>query len=103
MTTTDLQLVRIIKNAGGDPAGITEAVWSAGYRKIDFTTEQIIDIAVNMTGDCIYLKMPLETLPKTLDDISKCHLNGVIDEAQWDGSPAMIAMEILMNGYRNER
>lgn len=79
---------------------ITDAVWKAGYRKTDFTTEQIIDITVSMTGDSILLKLPHDTLPKTLDDISKYQLNDIICDAHWDNSPAIIAQSIMENGYR---
>lgn len=39
MQITDLHLVQIITAAGHDPSDITDAVWAAGYRKTDFTTE----------------------------------------------------------------
>ncbi|EGT3588465.1 hypothetical protein PPN82_13960 [Proteus mirabilis] len=100
MTTLDFNLVSVIKNAGTDPSDITDAVWKAGYRKADFTTEQIIDITVSMTGDSIYLKLPHDNLPKTLDDISKYHLNDIIFDAHWDNPPATIAQAITENGYR---
>lgn len=100
MTTLDFYLISVIKNAGGDPGDITDAVWKAGYRKTDFTTEQIIDITVSMTGDSIYLKLPHDNLPKTLDDISKYHLNDIISDAHWNNPPATIAQAIMENGYR---
>ncbi len=100
MTTLDFNLVSVIKNAGTDPSDITDAVWKADYRKTDFTTEQIIDITVSMTGDSIYLKLPHDNLPKTLDDISKYHLNDIIFDAHWDNPPATIAQAITENGYR---
>ena len=100
MTTLDFNLVSVIKNAGTDPSDITDAVQKAGYRKTDFTTEQIIDITVSMTGDSIYLKLPHDNLPKTLDDISKYHLNDIIFDAHWDNPPATIAQAITENGYR---
>lgn len=83
-----------------DPGDITDAVWKAGYRKTDFTTEQIIDITVSMTGDSILLKLPHDTLPKTLDDISKYHLNNIIFDAHWDNPPATIVQAIMESGYR---
>lgn len=100
MTTLDFNLVSVIKNTGTDPGDMTDAVWKAGYRKTDFTTEQIIDITVSMTGDSILLKLPHDTLPKTLDDISKYHLNDIIFDAHWDNPPATIAQAIMENGYR---
>ena len=100
MTTTDPVLIKLISDNMADPSDITDAVWKAGYRKTDFTTEQIIDIAVSMTGDSICLKLPHDTLPKTLDDISKYHLNDIIFDAYWDNPPAVIARDIMENGYR---
>lgn len=100
MTTLDFNLVSVIKNAGTDPSDMTDAVWKAGYRKTDFTTEQIIDITVSMTGDSIYLKLPHDNLPKTLDDISKYYLNNIIFDAHWDNPPTVVAQVIMENGYR---
>ncbi|RNT31805.1 hypothetical protein B9475_000485 [Proteus mirabilis] len=100
MTTLDFNLVSVIKNAGTDPSDMTDAVWKAGYRKTNFTTEQIIDITVSMTGDSIYLKLPHDNLPKTLDDISKYYLNNIIFDAHWDNPPTVVAQVIMENGYR---
>lgn len=100
MTTTDPALIKLISDNMADPSDITDAVWKAGYRKTDFTTEQIIDITVSMTGDSIYLKLPHDNLPKTLDDIRKYHLNDIIFDAHWDNPPATIAQAITENGYR---
>ncbi len=100
MTMTDSVLIKLISDNIADPGDMTDAVWKAGYRKTDFTTEQIIDIAVSMTGDSICLKLPHDTLPKTLDDISKYHLNDIIFDAHWDNPPATIAQCIMENGYR---
>lgn len=100
MTTLDFNLVSVIKNAGGDPGDMTDAVWKAGYRKTNFTIEQIIDITVSMTGDSIYLKLPHDNLPKTLDDISKYYLNNIIFDAHWDNPPTVVAQVIMENGYR---
>lgn len=100
MITTDPALIKLISDNMADPSDMTDAVWKAGYRKTDFTTEQIIDITVSMTGDSIYLKLPHDTLPKTLDDISKYHLNDIIFDAHWDNPPATIAQAIMENGYR---
>lgn len=102
METTDLHLVQIITTAGHDPSDITDAVWSAGYRKTDFTTEQIIKMAVSQTADILLNGLPVDTLPKTLDDLSQYHLNGIIFEAKWEGTPAAVAKEILVNGYSKE-
>lgn len=100
MKTTDLHLVQIITAAGHDPSDITDAVWNAGYRRTDFTTEQIIEMAVAQTGDTVLNGLPVDALPKTLDDLSQYHLNGIIFEAKWEGTPAAVAKEILMNGYK---
>lgn len=100
MTTLDFNLVSVIKNAGTDPGDMTDAVWKAGYRKTNFTTEQIIDITVSMTVDSIYLKLPHDNFPKTLDDISKYYLNNIIFDAHWDNPPTVVAQVIMENGYR---
>ncbi|EJD6038246.1 hypothetical protein ACNYC7_15595 [Morganella morganii] len=102
MKTTDQYLVQIITAAGHDPSDITDAVWAAGYRKTDFTTEQVIEMAVNQTADTVLNGFPVETLPKTLDDLSQYHLNGIIFEAKWKGTPATVASTVLVNGYSKE-
>lgn len=100
MTTTDPALIKLISDNIVDPGDITDAVWKAGYRKTDFTTEQIIDITASMVIECCYMKLPHDTLPKTLDDISQYHLNCIIIEYYWDNPPAVIAQSVMENGYR---
>ncbi|HEF8773057.1 TPA: hypothetical protein RG734_002071 [Providencia stuartii] len=99
MTTLDFNLVSIIKNAGNDPSDITDAIFLAGYRKIDFTIEQIIEMTADQTATCLYLGMKHDALPKTVEDLAKYHLSGIIEEASWIGSPKEIAAEVLRNGY----
>ncbi|WP_413493782.1 hypothetical protein [Morganella psychrotolerans] len=100
METTDLHLVQIITTAGHDPSDITDAVWAAGYRKTNFTTEQIIKMAVSQSADILLNKLPAAQLPKTLDDLSQYELNTVIFEAKWEGSPEAVAKAVLVNGYK---
>lgn len=102
MKTTDLHLVQIITAAGHDPSDITDAIWAAGYRKADFTTEQIIEMAVSQTADTVLNGFPADTLPKMLDDLSQYHLSGIIFEVKWEGAPAAMANAVLMNGYKKE-
>lgn len=100
MTTLDFNLVNIIKNAGGDPGDVTDAVWNAGYQKMDFTTEQIIEMTTSQITDCINYHVPNDLWPTKVEDISKGNLNTIIDDAMWLGTPEEIAAEILKNGYQ---
>nr|WP_282552500.1 hypothetical protein [Providencia stuartii] len=100
MTTLDFNLVSIIKNAGGDPSDVTEAVWNAGYQKMDFTTEEIIQMTTSQIAECLYYDVPQNVWPKTVESLSKGNLNAIIDDAMWEGDSAEVAAEILMNGYR---
>nr|WP_282555367.1 hypothetical protein [Providencia stuartii] len=100
MTTLDFNLVNIIKNAGGDPSDVTEAVWNAGYHKMNFTTEEIIQMTTSQIAECLYYDVPQNVWPKTVESLSKGNLNAIIDDAMWVGTPAEVAAEILMNGYR---
>lgn len=102
MTVLDFNLINIIKNAGNDPFDITDAIFLAGYRKTDFSIEQIIEMTVDQTATCIYLGMKHDALPKTVDDLAKYHLSGLIEEASWIGTPEEIAAEVLRNGYKKE-
>lgn len=99
MTTLDFNLVNIIKNAGGDLGEATDAVWNAGYRKTDFSIEQIIEMTADQTATCIHLGMEHDALPKTVEDLAKYHLSGIIEEASWIGTSEEIAAEVLRNGY----
>ncbi|HHR5901424.1 TPA: hypothetical protein ACS7XC_002341 [Providencia alcalifaciens] len=55
MTTLDFNLVSIIKNAGRDPTDVTDAVWNAGYQKMNFTTEEIIQMTTSQIADCFIM------------------------------------------------
>ena len=99
MTTLDFNLVNIIKNAGGDPGDVTEAVWDAGYQRMDFTTEEIIQMTTERVVECLDLSVPVEVWPTTVKDLSMWDLNDIIFEALDIATPAEIAAEILKNGY----
>lgn len=99
MTTLDFNLVSIIKNAGGDPGEVTETVWNAGYQRMNFTTEEIIQMATSQIADCIYLDVPYKVWPKTLEELSKGTLCNIIDDGLSGATPAEIAGIILKNGY----
>ncbi|MEY0670698.1 hypothetical protein AB7280_03210 [Providencia rettgeri] len=96
------KLVNIVKNAGNHPSDIAEAVLLAGYKKTDFSIEQIIEMTADQTASCIYLGMKHDALPKTVDDLAKYHLSGLIEEASWIGTPEEIAAEVLRNGHKKE-
>lgn len=100
MTTLDFNLVQIIKDAWGDPLSVVDMVWDAGYQKTDFTIEEIIEMAVRRGAECEYYNFPSDSRPTTIEDLSKWELADIIDEAMWVGTPAEVAAEILMNGYR---
>lgn len=100
MTTLDFNLVNIIKNAGGDPGDVTDAVWDAGYQRMNFTTEEIIQMTTNRIIECLDLGIPADAWPTTVKDLSMCDLNDIIFDALDISTPAEIAAEILKNGYR---
>ncbi|EPG3569514.1 hypothetical protein ON011_004479 [Providencia rettgeri] len=98
----DKLLLQAIKTAGHHPSDIAEAVLLAGYKKTDFSIEQIIEMTADQTASCIYLGMKHDALPKTVDDLAKYYLSGLIEEASWIGTPEEIAAEVLRNGYHRE-
>lgn len=100
MTTLDFNLVNIIKNSGGDPGDVTHAVWNAGYQRMNFTTEKIIEMTTSQIVDCVYYDVPQNVWPTTVEDISKGYLNFIIDDALGISTPAEIAAEVLRNGYQ---
>ncbi|MEX9612267.1 hypothetical protein AB7Y92_19640 [Providencia manganoxydans] len=102
MTVLDFNLINIIKNAGGDPCDVTEAVWNAGYQRMDFTTEEIIQMTTERVVECLDLSVPVEVWPTTVKDLSMWDLNDIIFEALDIATPAEIAAEILKNGYRRK-
>ncbi|WP_321158285.1 hypothetical protein [Providencia stuartii] len=95
-------LLRIITDAGSHSADIADAILLAGYKKTDFTIEQIIEMTADQTATCLYLGMKYDALPRTVDDLAKYHLSGLIEEATWIGTPEEIAAEVLRNGYRRK-
>lgn len=99
MIESNSELVKVIKVAGNDPSDITDAIFLAGYRKTDFSIEQIIEMTADQTATCIYLGMEHDALPKTVEDLAKYHLSGIIEEASWIGTSEEIAAEVLRNGY----
>ncbi|MGY0378339.1 hypothetical protein ACW2AL_15810 [Providencia sp. PROV170] len=99
MTTLDFNLVNIIKNAGGDPGDVTEAVWDAGYQRMDFTTDEIIEMTTSQIADCVYYGVPQNIWPKTVEELSWGNLNAIIDDAMSLGVPAEVAAMVLKNGY----
>lgn len=102
MTTLDFNLVNIIKNAGGDPSDVTDTVWNAGYQRMNFTTEEIIQMTTIQIGDCIIYHVPNDVWPTTVKELSWGNLNAIIDDAMWLGAPAEIAVAILKSGYYND-
>ncbi|MGM0935926.1 MAG: hypothetical protein ACQEWL_04820 [Pseudomonadota bacterium] len=99
---SNLHLVQVITEAGSHPTDIADAVLLAGYKKTDFTIEQIIEMTADQTATCLYLGMKHDALPRTVDDLAKYHLSGLIEEANWIGTPEEIAAEVLRNGYRRK-
>ncbi|EMA4781315.1 hypothetical protein U3C50_001019 [Providencia rettgeri] len=99
MTTLDFNLVNIIKNAGGDPGDVTDAVWNAGYQRMNFTIEEIIQMTTSQIADCVYFGVPYKVWPKTLEELSKGTLCSIIDDGLAVGTPTEIAAIILKNGY----
>lgn len=100
MTTLDFNLVQIIKNSNECPGDLTETLWNAGYQRMDFTTEEIIEMTTDRIVECLDLSIPAEAWPTTVKDLSKGNLNTIIDDAMWEGEPAEIAAAILKNGYK---
>ncbi|MTB66529.1 hypothetical protein GKR48_06785 [Providencia sp. wls1943] len=99
MTTLDFNLVNIITNAGGDPGDVTDAVWDAGYQRMNFTIEEIIQMTTEQIGFCVCCSIPQNVWPTTVEDLSKGNLNTIIDDAMSLGVPAEVAAMVLKNGY----
>ncbi|WP_265524439.1 hypothetical protein [Providencia rustigianii] len=99
MTTLDFNLVNIITNAGGDPGDVTDAVWDAGYQRMNFTIEEIIQMTTSQIADCVYYGIPQNVWPKTVESLSMGNLNTIIDDAMSLGVPAEVAAMVLKNGY----
>lgn len=100
MTITDSVLIKLISDNIVDPGDITDAVWKAGYRKTDFTTEEIIQMTTERVVECLDLSIPVEAWPTTVKDLSMWDLNDIIFDALDIATPAEIAAVILKSGYR---
>ncbi len=100
--TNVFALAQIIRNAGGDPADITGAVWAAGYRKSEKSAEEAVLLTIDLLGEYHGYDIPFEHWPETYEAVLLGELNRVIQDAEWpDGSmPASIAKAIIVAGYR---
>lgn len=93
-------LSQIIKAAGTDPSEITEAVWAAGYRRPARTAEEAVTLTLDIIAGFDGNDLPWSVWPKSYDDILKCELNEIIEEALHAYKTAhSIAGKLLIDGY----
>ncbi|EKN4773899.1 TPA: hypothetical protein U5D55_000208 [Yersinia enterocolitica] len=104
------ELASIIKSACGDPSDMTDAIWKAGYRKPERTSEEMVVLTIDSICAYVGLDLPYECWPKSLNEVLEGELNELFGEVLHDdekahpGKPnfAYIAKSILAAGYRKE-
>ncbi|TDB44032.1 hypothetical protein [Photorhabdus luminescens] len=102
MINNSFHLTQVIASAWGDPSNITEAVWNAGYRKADRTSEEMVLVTLKVIEDSYYSDIVYEYWPKDLEAVLAAELNFLIDDLVWSDktTPATVARIILENGYQ---
>ncbi len=97
-------LAQIIKAAGTDPSDVTDAVWTAGYRKPVRNIEEAVALTLEIIAGFNGNNLPWEVWPKGYEAVLQCELNDYIGEELWrNKSTAVSAAETLINeGYALE-
>lgn len=93
-------LAQVIKAAGTDPSEVTDAVWAAGYRRPARTAEKAVTLTLDIIAGFDGNDLPWAVWPKSYDDILKCELNEIIEEALHAYKTAhSIASNLLISGF----
>lgn len=93
-------LAQVIKAAGTDPSEITDAVWAAGYRRPARVVEEAVTLTLDIIAGFVGNDLPWAVWPKSYDNILKCELNEIIEEALHAYKTAhSIASKLLIDGY----
>ena len=99
--TNVFALAKIIKAAGNDPSDVTDAVWTAGYRKPERQAEDAVNLTLEIISGFEGADMPWDVWPKDYADILKCELNDFVVEAITSdkANAASAAKELIAEGY----
>ncbi|WP_445493998.1 hypothetical protein [Photorhabdus sp. SF281] len=102
MINNSFHLTQVIASAWGDPSNITDAIWNAGYRKADRTSEEMVLMTLKAIKDSHHSDIPREYWPKDVESVLAAELNFLIDDLVWSDktTPATVARIILENGYQ---
>lgn len=93
-------LAQVIKAAGTDPSEVTDTVWAAGYRRPARTVEEAVTLTLDIIAGFDGNDLPWAVWPKSYDDILRCELNEIIEEALHAYKTAhSIASNLLIAGY----
>ncbi|MDH1085978.1 hypothetical protein N5C79_05675 [Pantoea brenneri] len=93
-------LAQIIKAAGTDPSEVTDSVWDANYRRPARTVEEAVTLTLDIIAGFDGNDLPRAVWPKSYDEILKCELNEIIEEALHAYKTAHgIASNLLIAGY----
>lgn len=103
MTDTNMfALAQIIKNAGGDPAAITDSIWDAGYRQPERTAEEAALITIDVFYYCESFCMPTELWPTNYDNVLQNELmKAVLEHYEISNriDPVKTAENVLKAGF----
>ncbi|WP_455424835.1 hypothetical protein [Dryocola sp. LX212] len=99
--TNIFELAQVIKSAGTDPSDVTDAVWTAGYRKPERNAEEAVNLALDIICGFEGADLPWEVWPKNYTDILKGELNDFVIEAITadEATAASAAKELIAEGY----
>lgn len=93
-------LAQVIKAAGADPSEVTDAVWAAGYRLPARQVAEAVTLTLDIIAGFDGIDLPWASWPKSYDEILKCELNEIIEEALHAHKTAHgTASSLLVAGY----
>ncbi|MBS9438641.1 hypothetical protein EAE91_16250 [Photorhabdus noenieputensis] len=101
MINNSFHLTQVIASAWGDPSDITDAVWNAGYRKADRTSEEMVLLTLKVIENSYYSDIVYGDWPEDSESVLVAELNFLIDDLTWSDKTtlATVARIILENGY----
>lgn len=99
------ELVRLIKEAKGDPSAMTDAIWEAGYRQPERTAEEAAKITIDTFFYCESFGMPTDFWPRNYDSVLQNELMKAVvgEDGDLDGADAVtIANSVINAGFRKD-
>lgn len=100
-------LAQIVKSANGDPSGMVDAIWEAGYRQPERTAEEAASLTLATIRYCQDYDMPDELWPEKYEDVLTNELmKAVLADYEECGTFTLeqvkVARNVINAGFRRE-